>query len=176
MFRVSDATEVSSKYFVLQRRRGHGESRGLSSLLVGTFDSVFDTKPAPFRILHQTPSSDVYYGMSHSLFFMVFCFVHNKLLLNNAHYLVYIYVTNRASQLGHYQQCCKLMLKIISFERFMYALMYVDFIFYTYRTPLITVFGAIGTVMHIPWVNCLFYIFIKIYIHKIKEQMQIGCM
>ena len=25
-------------------------------------DSVFDTKPAPFRILHQTPSSEVYYG------------------------------------------------------------------------------------------------------------------
>lgn len=60
--RVNETTEITSKYFVLQRRRGHGESRGLSSLLVGTLDSVFDTKPAPFRILHQTPSSDVYYG------------------------------------------------------------------------------------------------------------------
>lgn len=51
-----------SAFFVLQRRRGHGESRGLSSLLVGTLDSVFDTKPAPYRILHQTPNAEVYYG------------------------------------------------------------------------------------------------------------------
>lgn len=56
--------EKTSKYFLLQRRRGHGESKGLSALLVGTFDSVFDTKPAPFRILHRTPTSDIYYGMS----------------------------------------------------------------------------------------------------------------
>ncbi|CAG9864874.1 unnamed protein product [Phyllotreta striolata] len=54
-------TEQSSIYFVLQHRKGHGNSRGLSSLLVGTMDSIFDTKPAPYRILHQTPSSEVYY-------------------------------------------------------------------------------------------------------------------
>lgn len=29
--------------------------------MVGTFDSVFDTKPAPYRILHQTPSSPPHY-------------------------------------------------------------------------------------------------------------------
>lgn len=63
LLRVNESTELTSQYFVLQRRRGHGESRrGLSSLLVGTLDSVFDTKPAPYRILHQT-SSEVYYGM-----------------------------------------------------------------------------------------------------------------
>lgn len=62
LYRINELTEATSKYFVLQRRRGHGEPRGLSSYLVGTLDSVFDTKPAPFRILHQTPSSDVYYG------------------------------------------------------------------------------------------------------------------
>lgn len=51
-----------SKYFVLQKRRGHGESRGFGSMLVGTFDSVMNTKPAPYRILHQTPSSEISYG------------------------------------------------------------------------------------------------------------------
>nr|XP_023016263.1 TBC1 domain family member 9 [Leptinotarsa decemlineata]XP_023016265.1 TBC1 domain family member 9 [Leptinotarsa decemlineata] len=54
-------TEKSSIYFVLQHRKGHGNIKGLSSLLVGTMDSIFDTKPAPYRILHQTPSSEVYY-------------------------------------------------------------------------------------------------------------------
>ncbi|XP_073840072.1 TBC1 domain family member 8/9 isoform X1 [Musca autumnalis] len=56
--------EKHSKYFVLQKRRGHGESRGLGSILVGTFDSVFDTKPAPYRILHQTPNSEVSYEIA----------------------------------------------------------------------------------------------------------------
>ncbi|XP_066146218.1 TBC1 domain family member 9 isoform X1 [Euwallacea fornicatus] len=54
-------TEETSLYFVLQHRKGHGTIRGLSSLLVGTIDSIFDTKPAPYRILHQTPNSEVYY-------------------------------------------------------------------------------------------------------------------
>lgn len=61
-FRVNEVTDKQSVFFTLQRRRGHGESKGLSALLVGTFDSVFDTKPAPFRILHQTPSAPQYYG------------------------------------------------------------------------------------------------------------------
>uniref|UniRef100_A0A6B2EBH3 Putative gtpase-activating protein gyp2 n=1 Tax=Phlebotomus kandelakii TaxID=1109342 RepID=A0A6B2EBH3_9DIPT len=64
---VNEPTEHPSKYFVMQRRRGHGQSRGLSSLLVGTLDSVFDTRPAPFRILHQTPSSEVYYEIASAL-------------------------------------------------------------------------------------------------------------
>ncbi|XP_065173523.1 TBC1 domain family member 9 isoform X2 [Atheta coriaria] len=57
-------TEQYTKYFILQHRKGHGESRGLSSLLVGTFDSIFDTKPAPYRILHQTPTSEVYHAIA----------------------------------------------------------------------------------------------------------------
>ncbi|KAL7734779.1 hypothetical protein ACLKA6_011065 [Drosophila palustris] len=56
--------EMVSKYFVLQKRRGHGESRGFGSMLVGTFDSVMNTKPAPYRILHQTPSSEVSYEIA----------------------------------------------------------------------------------------------------------------
>lgn len=58
-YRDNDETSL---YFVLQRRKGHGKSKGLSSLIVGTFDSVRDTKPPPYRILHLTPNSEVYYG------------------------------------------------------------------------------------------------------------------
>ncbi|XP_030373386.1 TBC1 domain family member 9 [Scaptodrosophila lebanonensis] len=56
--------EMFSKYFVLQKRRGHGESGGFGSMLVGTFDSVMSTKPAPYRILHQTPSSEISYEIA----------------------------------------------------------------------------------------------------------------
>nr|CAD7588701.1 unnamed protein product [Timema genevievae] len=58
---------MANLYFVLQRRKGYGKSKGLSSILVGTLDSVFDTKPPPYRILHQTPTSEVYYLISCSL-------------------------------------------------------------------------------------------------------------
>lgn len=61
MNQISRETEQSSIYFVLQHRKGHGSFKGLTSLLVGTMDSIFDTKPAPYRILHQTPSSELYY-------------------------------------------------------------------------------------------------------------------
>ncbi|XP_059480535.1 TBC1 domain family member 9 [Neocloeon triangulifer] len=60
-------TEQASPYFVLQRRRGHGSSKGLSSILVGTLDSVFDTKPPPYRILHQTPNAEVFQMIACSL-------------------------------------------------------------------------------------------------------------
>ncbi|XP_052750576.1 TBC1 domain family member 9 isoform X2 [Galleria mellonella] len=60
-------TDETTLYFVLQRRKGHGKSRGLSSLLVGTLDSVRDTKPAPYRILHQTPNSEIYYVIATAL-------------------------------------------------------------------------------------------------------------
>ncbi|XP_072482579.1 TBC1 domain family member 8B isoform X2 [Notamacropus eugenii] len=62
--------ERANDYFVLQRRRGHGEegggSGGLTGLLVGTLDSVLDSsaKVAPFRILHQTPGSQVYWSIA----------------------------------------------------------------------------------------------------------------
>ncbi|XP_013182367.1 PREDICTED: TBC1 domain family member 9B isoform X1 [Papilio xuthus] len=59
--------DETTLYFVLQRRKGHGKSKGLSSLLVGTLDSVWDTKPAPYRILHQTPNSEIYYVIATAL-------------------------------------------------------------------------------------------------------------
>ncbi|XP_061383565.1 TBC1 domain family member 9 isoform X3 [Danaus plexippus] len=60
-------SDETTLYFVLQRRKGHGKSKSLSSLLVGTLDSVRDTKPAPYRILHQTPNSEIYYVISTAL-------------------------------------------------------------------------------------------------------------
>lgn len=60
-------SDETTLYFVLQRRKGHGKSKGFSSLLVGTLDSVRDTKPAPYRILHQTPNSEVYYVIATAL-------------------------------------------------------------------------------------------------------------
>nr|XP_019573267.1 PREDICTED: TBC1 domain family member 8B isoform X1 [Rhinolophus sinicus] len=60
--------ERSNDYFVLQRRRGYGEEGGggLTGLLVGTLDSVLDStaKVAPFRILHQTPDSQIYLSIA----------------------------------------------------------------------------------------------------------------
>jgi len=51
--------ECANPYFVLQKRKGRGS--GLSGLLVGTLDSILDTKSPPYRILHQLPDSDVSY-------------------------------------------------------------------------------------------------------------------
>ncbi|KAF0749384.1 Uncharacterized protein FWK35_00021583 [Aphis craccivora] len=59
--------EKLSVYFLLQHRVGHGQGNKLSSLLVGTFDSLFETKPSPYRILHQTPKSEVYYEIACAL-------------------------------------------------------------------------------------------------------------
>ncbi|XP_055463316.1 TBC1 domain family member 8 [Psammomys obesus] len=56
-------TQKSSCYFVLQRRRGHGEGGGrLTGRLVGALDTVLDSsaRVAPFRILLQVPGSQVY--------------------------------------------------------------------------------------------------------------------
>lgn len=51
-------TERVDGYFILQKRKGHG-SKGLSSILIGTIDSVLDSRPAPFRILYQAQDSEV---------------------------------------------------------------------------------------------------------------------
>ncbi|XP_027846091.2 TBC1 domain family member 9 [Aphis gossypii] len=59
--------EKLSVYFLLQHRVGHGQGNKLSSLLVGTFDSLFETKPSPYRILHQTPKSEKCYEIACAL-------------------------------------------------------------------------------------------------------------
>lgn len=53
-------TERSNDYFLLQRRRGHGESK-ISGLLVGALDTVLDSnaRVTPFRILLQIPGSQI---------------------------------------------------------------------------------------------------------------------
>lgn len=53
-------TECANPFFILQRRKGHG-TKGIGSLLVGTLDSILDTRPAPYRILLQTGNSEVSY-------------------------------------------------------------------------------------------------------------------
>ncbi|XP_069060509.1 TBC1 domain family member 8 isoform X3 [Pleurodeles waltl] len=56
-------THKSNNYFILQRRRGHGDSGGrFTGRLVGALDAVLDSnaRVAPFRILLQVPGSPVY--------------------------------------------------------------------------------------------------------------------
>uniref|UniRef100_A0A8C6ZC16 TBC1 domain family member 9B n=1 Tax=Nothoprocta perdicaria TaxID=30464 RepID=A0A8C6ZC16_NOTPE len=59
-------TERANPFFLLQRRRGHGKGGGLSGLLVGTLDVVLDSsaRVAPYRILHQTQDSQVYWAVA----------------------------------------------------------------------------------------------------------------
>uniref|UniRef100_A0A668ALE2 TBC1 domain family member 8B n=1 Tax=Myripristis murdjan TaxID=586833 RepID=A0A668ALE2_9TELE len=55
-------TEKSNDFFLLQRRRGHGEQGGkISGLLVGALDTVLDSsaRVTPFRILLQVPGSQI---------------------------------------------------------------------------------------------------------------------
>ncbi|XP_041466902.1 TBC1 domain family member 9B-like [Lytechinus variegatus] len=59
-------TERANPYFALQRRKGHGGG-GLTSLVIGTLDSVLDNKSAPYRILHQTPQSELYHTIATAL-------------------------------------------------------------------------------------------------------------
>ena len=56
------AVECANPYFVLQKRKGRGA--GLSGLLVGTLDSILDSKAPSYRVLFQLPSSDVSYAVA----------------------------------------------------------------------------------------------------------------
>ncbi|KYO41411.1 TBC1 domain family member 8 isoform X2 [Alligator mississippiensis] len=56
-------TQRTSGYFILQRRRGHGDAGGrFTGRLVGALDAVLDSnaRVAPFRILLQVPGAPVY--------------------------------------------------------------------------------------------------------------------
>ncbi|XP_078267784.1 TBC1 domain family member 9B-like isoform X1 [Rhinoraja longicauda] len=59
-------SERANPFFVLQRRKGHGRGGGLAGLLVGTLDVVLDSsaRVAPYRILHQTQESQVYWNIA----------------------------------------------------------------------------------------------------------------
>uniref|UniRef100_A0AAQ5ZMF8 TBC1 domain family member 8 n=1 Tax=Amphiprion ocellaris TaxID=80972 RepID=A0AAQ5ZMF8_AMPOC len=55
-------TERSNDFFLLQRRRGHGEPTSrITGLLVGALDTVLDSnaRVTPFRILLQVPGSQI---------------------------------------------------------------------------------------------------------------------
>ncbi|XP_038577050.1 TBC1 domain family member 8 [Micropterus salmoides] len=55
-------TERNNDFFLLQRRRGHGEPTGrITGLLVGALDTVLDSnaRVTPFRILLQVPGSQI---------------------------------------------------------------------------------------------------------------------
>ncbi|XP_033751283.1 TBC1 domain family member 9-like [Pecten maximus] len=56
-------TERANPFFILQRRKGYGGG-GLTGLLVGTLDTVLDSKTPPYRILHQPHGSDVSYTVA----------------------------------------------------------------------------------------------------------------
>uniref|UniRef100_A0A8B9RIC7 TBC1 domain family member 9 n=1 Tax=Astyanax mexicanus TaxID=7994 RepID=A0A8B9RIC7_ASTMX len=61
-------TERANPYFILQKRKGHGDGGGgLAGLLVGTLDVVLDSsaRVAPYRILYQTPDSLIYWTIAH---------------------------------------------------------------------------------------------------------------
>ena len=62
-------TERANPFFVLQRRKGHGGG-SLTSLFIGTLDTVLDSKALPYRILHQTVNSEI--SWSKFLFVCVF--------------------------------------------------------------------------------------------------------
>lgn len=55
-------TERANPYFVLQRRKGYKErGGGLASLLVGTFDTLVDSRVPPYRILQQNDGAEISY-------------------------------------------------------------------------------------------------------------------
>ena len=60
-------TERANMHFVLQRRKGRSGRGGFSAIIVGTLDSVRETKPPPYRILHQADGSEVYHLISESM-------------------------------------------------------------------------------------------------------------
>ena len=59
-------TERANLHFIMQRRKG-SRGQGFTSLFVGTIDSVRESKPTPYRILHQAEGSEVFVLISEAM-------------------------------------------------------------------------------------------------------------
>ena len=59
-------TERANLHFIMQRRKG-SKGKGFTSLFVGTIDSVRETKPTPYRILHQAEGSELFVLVSEAM-------------------------------------------------------------------------------------------------------------
>jgi hypothetical protein len=56
-------TEVTNEFFILQKRRGHGDSaKSWAAKVIGTIDSIRDAKQLPYRILLHNIATDFSYG------------------------------------------------------------------------------------------------------------------
>ena len=59
-------TERANLHFIMQRRKG-SKGKGFTSIFVGTIDSVRESKPTPYRILHQAEGSEVFVLVSEAM-------------------------------------------------------------------------------------------------------------
>ena len=63
IFLFNRVTEKFNSFFSFQIRRGHGETaRGWAAKVIGTLDSIRDSRPDPYRILLQHDQSDFSYS------------------------------------------------------------------------------------------------------------------
>ena len=69
-------SEKTNSFFCLQKRRGHGDGRGLAAMVIGTLDNIRDSRPPPYRILLQTVCAVFNEFVVVVVVVVVFCFVY----------------------------------------------------------------------------------------------------